>query len=190
MVGWNWKRACKRFFGLLINRYTLQGLVCVYSVGYSFSNVFGYPAQIDGKSMDPALNDQNEWVFVNLWAYRKEPIQRGGIVTFVSHRDPANHVIKRVIGLEGDIVYNEKYEKSKAPVKIPSGHLWVEGDNFNVSRDSIKYGPINVGLVFGKATHILWPYGRWGSIRPTTKSEESLSGTRVVKQTYIRSART
>ena len=86
MVGWNWKRACKRFFGLFINRNTLQGLVCVYSVGYSFSNVFGYPAQIDGKSMDPALNDQNEWVFVNLWAYRKEPIQRGDIVTFVSHR--------------------------------------------------------------------------------------------------------
>ena len=113
-----------------------------------------------------------------------------GFFFFFSFLDPANHVIKRVIGLEDDIVYNEKYEKSKVPVKIPSGHLWVEGDNFNVSRDSIKYGPINIGLVFGKATHILWPYSRWGSIRPTTKSEESLSGTRVVKQTYIRSART
>jgi signal peptidase I len=64
-------------------------------------------------------------------------------------------VIKRIIGLEGDMVETNKGSLIK--IKIPEGHCWVEGDNWNNSVDSNKYGPIPIGLIFGVATHVIWP---------------------------------
>ena len=54
-------------------------------------------------------------------------------------KDPQKHIIKRIIGFEGDIIRNDKY--SSREVVIPRGHCWVEGDNTAASSDSIKYGP-------------------------------------------------
>ena len=53
-------------------------------------------------------------------------------------KDPQRHIIKRIVGLEGDIIRNDKY--SSREVVIPRGHCWVEGDNTAASSDSIKYG--------------------------------------------------
>lgn len=61
------------------------------SVGYSFCNLVGYVAQVDGASMKPTLNGfskskSQDWVFVNTLAYQTEPLQRGDIVVFISHK--------------------------------------------------------------------------------------------------------
>ena len=45
-------------------------------------------------------------------------------------------------------------------VVIPAGHCWVEGDNKKTSVDSRKYGPISVGLIFGKVTWVVFPFHR------------------------------
>ena len=45
-------------------------------------------------------------------------------------------------------------------IRIPKGHVWVQGDNLHNTVDSNKYGPVSLGLVVGVATHIVWPLGR------------------------------
>lgn len=79
---------------------------------------------------------------------------------------PEKLAVKRVIGLEGDTV------QTKAPypiplAEVPVGHVWVEGDNRDGRKtlDSNYYGPISMGLISGKVTHVLWPWKSCGAIR-------------------------
>ena len=96
--------------------------------------------------------------------------------------DPSTHVIKRIVGLEHDTIFNSKH--SHKPVKIPRNHCWVEGDNFCESKDSIKYGPINANLIFGKATHLVYPFQHWRSLRPPA-SEKPIENSCSTSGTYI-----
>ena len=75
----------------------------------------------------------------------KPKLKRGDVITFTSPIEPQKGLVKRIIGLEGDVILNDgnKYE-------IPMGHLWVVGDNLNFSIDSRDFGPVSVGLVHGK----------------------------------------
>jgi mitochondrial inner membrane protease subunit 2 len=80
-----------------------------------------------------------------------------------SPNNPERLAIKRVIALEGDIVY------TRAPcplptVQVPVNHVWVEGDNRNKSLDSNNYGPLPISLIQGKLTHVLWPWKSSGPI--------------------------
>ena len=115
----------------------------------------GSPANVDGLSMKPALF-HTDWVWVNFWALRgstSKSLKRGDVVVFISHRDPDKFIVKRIIALEGDIIKNDKSNHND--LLVPKGHCWVEGDNYRVSEDSIKYGPISTGLILAKITHIL-----------------------------------
>jgi mitochondrial inner membrane protease subunit 1 len=71
-------------------------------------------------------------------------------------------VLKRVIALEGDFVEvlskeevngNDIFEKgvSMKMLRVPKGHVWLEGDNRPWSRDSRHYGPVPRAMVEGKA---------------------------------------
>ena len=42
-------------------------------------------------------------------------------------------------------------------VVVPSGHVWLEGDNKEFSMDSRAFGPISEGLVTGKVLYKIWP---------------------------------
>jgi len=100
-----------------------------------------------------------DWVWVNTFAARNYKFGPGDIVVYVSPKDPTDCLIKRVIGLEGDIISSNRY---KVPhLLVPEGHLWLEGDNWGNSVDSNKYGPVSKGLVFGVATAVIWPPSRW-----------------------------
>ena len=118
-----------------------------------------------------------DWVFVNCWAARGFDVQRGEIVIFISPKgimspdrkycilherlfpEPAEYVIKRVIALEGDEVEPSSDAASSSVVTLKRGAAWVEGDNAQNSIDSNTYGPICLGLVVGKASHVIWPPG-------------------------------
>ncbi|HUT31143.1 MAG TPA: signal peptidase I [Sedimentisphaerales bacterium] len=47
------------------------------------------------------------------------------------------------------------------PIKVAEHHCYVIGDNRNSSCDSRHYGPVNLGLIKGRADYIYWPAKGW-----------------------------
>ncbi|KAG8439774.1 hypothetical protein GDO86_005805 [Hymenochirus boettgeri] len=62
-----------------------------------------------------------------------------------SPKNPEQKIIKRVIALEGDIVKTRGHKKSY--IKVPRGHMWVEGDHHGHSFDSNAFGPVSPILI-------------------------------------------
>ncbi|KAL9960131.1 hypothetical protein ACROYT_G033540 [Oculina patagonica] len=155
-----------------------KGFVIGLPVVVTFVENVGSVKGVFGISMQPTLNPNprlsSDIVLVNCWAVRQfEGINRGDVVTLIDPTDPGGVLIKRVIALEGDHVKSLSYKKKKI-VKIPKGHCWVEGDNHSHSHDSNAFGPVAVGLIQGKATHIVWPPKRWQRLENFT-SEDRLA---------------
>ncbi|XP_043280603.1 mitochondrial inner membrane protease subunit 2 [Venturia canescens] len=153
-------------------------------IGVTFLDTVGYVARVEGISMQPALNPddkQTDWVFLNRWAVRSYDVQYGDVVIFVSPKFPSQKLIKRIIGLSGDIVATIGY---KSPVvEVPEGHCWVEGDHTGHSMDSNCFGPVSLGLVTAKATCIVWPPSRWQYLKSTVP--ENRKPINFVKSTLV-----
>ena len=102
--------------------------------------------------MVPTMSASGECVLEQRWI-KPERLQRGDLVTFISPIDPRRVVCKRLIGLPGDVVCVDP-TGLKAPstehVVIPRGHVWMSGDNADLSRDSRDYGPVSMALSKGK----------------------------------------
>ena len=136
----------------------------VYAILWFVDSYFISFSLVVGKSMQPLFNEKesgfSDIVLVSRSVIHDfDLVRRGDVVVFSSTRDPSQLNIKRVIGLEGDVVSTVRYRKSK--VTVPKGHVWLEGDNTNHSYDSNRVGPVPMGLIRGKATRIIWPPNRW-----------------------------
>ncbi|KAG5680856.1 hypothetical protein PVAND_010337 [Polypedilum vanderplanki] len=149
----------------------LKNLVFGLAAGVTYIDLIGYVARVEGQSMQPTLNPINlesDYVFLNKFKAKDFKVSRGEIVCLISPKDAQQRIIKRVIAREGDVVhtigYKEKY------VKVPAGHFWIEGDNVNNSLDSNTFGPVPLGLLTAKATHIVWPLSRIGSLNVDDES--------------------
>ena len=160
----------------------------------------------------------NDRIIVNVTAPELTPISRGDVVVFrdpggwlgsipetpkepiqelsdfilgtfgITAPDSAEHLVKRVIGLPGDMVVccdadglvtvngvpiTEPYIGNNLPseiefsVEVPEGHYWVMGDNRPNSTDSRYHqdlptkGFVPVSVVVGNAFVISWPFENW-----------------------------
>jgi len=132
--------------------------------------------RVENISMQPTLYS-GEFVLVNKLAYKLGSPHIGDIIVFPYPKDPQEKYIKRVIGLPGDVVrvsnenvyvndqaLEEPYI-AQAPAytgtwTVPSGQLFVLGDNRNESSDSHVWGFVSIDQVVGKALVIYWPLNK------------------------------
>jgi len=133
--------------------------------------------------MLPTLEKQDR-VLVNKLSYRLHKVNRGDVVVFERPPNEAGVIrdlIKRVVGLPGDTVEGKDgrvFVNGKAlrepylaaagststfgPEKIPSGRIWVMGDNRGNSADSRVFGSISTSSVVGRAFIRVWPLNALG----------------------------
>jgi signal peptidase I len=114
--------------------------------------------------------------------------ERGDVIVFEYPRDPQKDFIKRVIGVPGDtvliedgVVYvngnalDESYlgpgsytacsvtaECHRGPVVVPSGSVFVMGDNRSNSSDSREWDALPLDRVIGQAWLLYYPLDDWG----------------------------
>lgn len=120
---------------------------------------------VEGRSMQPTLNPDGYLVAdvlllnkIGVWNYK---YKHGDVVVLRSPEAPREWLVKRLIALQGDwVTVPGTYDICQ----IPKGHCWVEGDNGAVSSDSKNFGPVAIGLLEGRVTHIVWPPARVGPV--------------------------
>ncbi len=139
---------------------------------------------IPSASMEGSLEIRDR-LLVNKLSYHFGDVERGDIVVFERPEtlaSPYDDLIKRVIGLPGDVVEghdNQVFVNGEAllepyldadvsigdfaPIDVPAGHVFVMGDNRNDSTDSRVFGPIDVDRIEGEAFLRYWPLPRIGT---------------------------
>ncbi|CAH2034413.1 unnamed protein product [Thlaspi arvense] len=125
----------------------------IYCFLHVTTNYLGFAAYAYGPSMIPTLHPSGNVLLAERISTRSQKPSRGDIVVLRSPEEPNKTPIKRVIGIEGDrisvVADPEKNVQSKTFV-VPKGHVWVQGDYTQNSRDSRTFGPIPYGLIQGR----------------------------------------
>ena len=139
---------------------------------------FGFQvARVEGKSMEPTLQDQDRLI-VNKAAYRffGAP-ERGDIVMLFYPRDPDKSFVKRVVAEEGDTVrikdgqvyVNEVLQpdlfvppefrsyENHGPEVVRESYYFVMGDHRNNSSDSRHWGQVPEKYIIGRVQLRWWP---------------------------------
>ncbi len=152
---------------------------------------------IPSGSMEPTL-ESNDRVLVNKLSYDLHDVHRGDVIVFELPPDKVGadgikDLIKRVIGLPGDVIESRDgtvYINDHALTEpyladgtitgdpddalnpaidrqtVPEGHVFVLGDNRSNSADS-RYayrGPIPIDTIVGRAFVLVWPPGKLGGL--------------------------
>jgi signal peptidase I len=145
----------------------LIGIVLVFYVFFS-------SAVVSGESMVPTLSN-GDYLLITHGA---QGLARGDIVvTRVNESSGPVELVKRVIALPGDTVeiredvaiVNGTPEPSRgqfvlpqasvsrAPMVIPTGTVYVMGDNRPISEDSRYLGPVPISGIKGRAVFVFAP---------------------------------
>lgn len=142
-------------------------------------------ARVEGRSMVPTLSSGDQVIARSLFY---EPA-RGDIVVIDAFTEFGAPIVKRVIGVEGDVIdinfdtgevflngelLEEEYISAPTtlsfdvqfPVTVPQGHLFLMGDNRPISEDSRSsaIGMIDKRDVLGKAIFRIFPLSEFGGI--------------------------
>ncbi len=145
-------------------------------------NIFlGQATRVEGQSMEPTLYN-NERLIIEKVSYRLHGPRRGDIIVLKPQRRGTLPLIKRVIGLPGEIVeikndlvyingvaLDEDYltqptKNGMAPRLVPEEHVLVLGDNRGASNDSRAFGMVPYEDIIGKAWLRYWPLNRSGAL--------------------------
>jgi signal peptidase I len=100
--------------------------------------------------MRPTIN--GEFVLVNNFIYtvlRKKPL-KGEVVTSLTPDGSFKLVCKRIGAIEGETVEYVNSEGKTMTEVVPLGHVWLLGDNPDLSIDSRSYGPVKTENIRGQ----------------------------------------
>ncbi|MCS6949611.1 MAG: signal peptidase I [Armatimonadota bacterium] len=96
---------------------------------------------VRGKSMEPTFHD-GQVVLVGKGGMLFGPLKHGDVVVFTRNGEL---LVKRVVALP--------YEIAPDGTQVPANHIYVVGDNLEVSEDSRAFGPIPLSSVIGKVLY-------------------------------------
>lgn len=150
------------FFKILIS---ILGIL-VFILAFFLNNIF--IAIVDGSSMENTIHDK-DILLVNKKAYSISSPQRYDIINVYAPCKYDNFLVKRIIGVPGDIIkidnsclyindekIKEDYIKETMNIpyylelKIPKEKYFIMGDNRNISLDSRYFGLISLNDIQGK----------------------------------------
>ena len=129
------------------------------SLLYFVDRFMGRVDLVHGPSMQPTLAPVGALVLVDKWCVRPffseaPALRRNDIVLCDSHCRASFVICKRVVGVGGDaLLLRDRGEV----VRVPPGHVWLEGDNPLDSHDSRAYGAVPAALVQGRVAACVWP---------------------------------
>lgn len=148
--------------------WTLAVVTAFIVITIIFNSLFSI-ARVSGASMDSTLHD-GQYILLA----KHEDVQRFDVVVLreqLSDKSESKMVVKRVIGMPGDVVtvidgtlyinsnkYKEPYlDEDKITnyktvdwtVTVPKGYYFVLGDNRDISKDSRTVGSFKKGSVMG-----------------------------------------
>ncbi|KKS34236.1 signal peptidase I [candidate division WWE3 bacterium RIFOXYB1_FULL_43_24] len=138
--------------------------------------------EVSGSSMYPYLHDREQIIAEKL-SIKFDPVKRGEVIIFWHPKTKSDLLVKRVIGLPGEIIKiqngfvfinGKKLEEpylSEAVVtratdfltegqehKIAEDYYIVMGDNRSESTDSRYWGPIQKETIIGRALLVFYPF--------------------------------
>ena len=171
----------KRYF-----KYVALNILIAAVVSILLINYVAAAYKIKGHSMHSVLKDQ-ERIIISKLGVKNGNIKRFDIVVLKKPNEPGKSIVKRVIGLPGEIIEIKKgdiyinYKKleqlflngkkglndqgdNMKPLSIREGHYFVLGDNRAVSQDSRIFGPVPGKCIDGKIIFRYWPLSRFGKI--------------------------
>jgi signal peptidase I len=136
------------------------------------------PFTIHQVSMEPTLVEGDR-ILLNRVVYHLRDPKSGDVVVFHSALKDED-LVKRIVAVAGDrvaisdgtlfvngVAQGEPYllerhfEGEFAEIVVPSGQVFVLGDNRNNSGDSRFFGPIETRSIIGSAFAVYWPVGHW-----------------------------
>ncbi len=170
----------KHFFKYIVIDILLAALISFLLINYVVSAY-----RISGASMNTLLRDGDR-VFISKLGIREKSLHRFDIIVHYKPDRPDQSVLKRIIGLPGEVIEIRKgnvYINDQAlaqpflpqaaaassrsdlsPLLIPHGHYFVLGDNRADSLDSRLFGPVPLRYIQGKVFFRYWPFNRFGKI--------------------------
>lgn len=172
----------KKSFGSVLWEYMKSFLMAVVIALLIRTYLFQI-TEVYGQSMYPTLHDHDR-LFTNRIVYALNQPGRGDIVILDAPDRPGTFYVKRTIAVEGDhikiidgIVYvngepqnepyiNGNYTEGEIDTIVPSGTVFVMGDNRGNSHDSrspdVSFIPIK--NIEGKAVFRIWPIRSVGKV--------------------------
>jgi signal peptidase I len=171
-------------------REILETIVPAVLIALLINLFLAQATRVYGQSMEPNLHTDQRLIVEKL-SYNPylrqylglEGPQRGDVVVVRLHTQGDELLIKRVIGLPGDVVeihdgqvfvnrqpLDEPYLTDGTPgvfgpSTIPPLHIFVLGDNRDSSNDSRSFGALSLKDVVGRAWFSYWPLDQTGFVQ-------------------------
>jgi nickel-type superoxide dismutase maturation protease len=127
------------------NRMGGAGATALVAAGLAWACVRYKPSrvEIEGGSMEPTLAP-GDWALV----VTPTRYERGDVVVVEHPGRPGYEMVKRLVGVAGDVVPGRV---------LGDDELWVEGDHEPSSTDSRQFGPVRAEALKAKVVLVYWP---------------------------------
>jgi signal peptidase I len=171
-------------------REILETIVPAILIALLINLFLAQATRVYGQSMEPNLHTDQRLIVEKI-SYNRylrqyfgvEGPERGDVVVIDLDTQSSELLIKRVIGLPGDVVkihngqvfvndqaLEESYITSVTtgfygPTTVPPLHVFVLGDNRSFSNDSRSFGTVPLKAVVGRAWFSYWPLDQLGFVQ-------------------------